>query len=195
MPPNNSGVRAFIALSIPTKFRETVLQVQATLQAITPPEAVRWVAADGFHLTLFFLGDVTTSQIDALQTGIGKVAITVAPFSLNTADLGCFPHRRRPRVVWLGVKGEIDPLTTLKNKIDQTVTTLGWPADRYPFRPHITLGRITKSGQAAAAGWPFTPVDQAATWVVQDIHLMRSQFDSRRGVIYTSLYSASLAGT
>ena len=50
-------LRTFIAIELEEPLRLAITQVQGKLKRQTPPGSVKWVAADGIHLTLKFLGD------------------------------------------------------------------------------------------------------------------------------------------
>ena len=58
-------------------------------------------------------------------------------------------HRRRglssplsPRVVWLGLGGDVVPLTRLFYGLEKAFTTLGYLPEGRAFNPHLTLGRV-----------------------------------------------------
>jgi 2'-5' RNA ligase len=63
-------------------------------------------------------------------------------FRLDVAGVGAFPNPRNPRVVWIGVSGEIDVLTKLQTDVEEGITRLGFKQEDRAFTPHLTLGRI-----------------------------------------------------
>ena len=42
-----------------------------------------------------------------------------SPFRLTIGGLGAFPNLRRPRVLWVGIGGEVDKLVALQQRIDR----------------------------------------------------------------------------
>ena len=43
--------------------------------------------------------------------------------------------------MWTGIKGELNSLNKLVDKIQNNLDQLGIPKENKPFHPHITLGR------------------------------------------------------
>ena len=61
-----------------------------------------------------------------------------------------FPNPRRPRVLWVGLEGDLNALAGLQAAVEQAVTGLGYAAEERPFSPHITLGRVRRGVSGAA---------------------------------------------
>ena len=135
-------VRAFIALTLPPPVTETLAAVSRELIPRVPDAAVRWVEPERVHLTLRFLGNAAVEQLDAIAVAIDKVAMAHKPFSLTLGRLGCFPNERRPRVIWVGLDGEVSALRSLKQTLDKALTPLGWEPEAKRFHAHLTLGRV-----------------------------------------------------
>lgn len=175
-------IRAFIAVQLPEDVRDALGETARALAVGVPRGAVRWVRPEQMHLTLAFLGDTPTAKLPAVQQAMDAVAGGLLPFTLHAGDIGCFPNRRRPRVIWVGLSGEEERLATLKRALDEALAPLGWPPEAKPFRAHLTLGRA-KDEQAArsidwTAGVPRLPVPVAT------LHLIESRL-TPSGPIYT----------
>ena len=127
-------MRLFIAIELPNHYKEAV----GKLRTPTIPGA-RWVAPEQIHLTLAFLGEVDEETSKRLITRLAK--IKGAGFELCLTGTGCFPDRRRPRVVWVGVKPE-PGLLQLAEMVRETVLACGIPQEERPFSPHLTLARL-----------------------------------------------------
>jgi 2'-5' RNA ligase len=99
----------------------------------------RWVPSDQLHLTLRFIGEVdgvVASRVrDALET------IRAQPFSLRLREFGCFPPRKEPRVLWIGVEPK-DPLIALRNRIETALIRNGLDPEGRKYSPHITIARL-----------------------------------------------------
>jgi 2'-5' RNA ligase len=113
------------------------------------------------------------------------------PFSLTVGGLGCFPNFRRPRVVWVGVDGEMDALHALHDAVEGAIAPLGYPTEKRPFNPHLTLGRVSRrasKGEAAALGRVLegVRVGELGQIAVGGFSLMRSQLRPS-GAVYTQL--------
>ena len=70
-------MRAFLAIPVPEQALPGLTALQTPLKAGRP--------ADTFHLTLAFLGDLSTRQLDDLHAELETVA--VRPFDLHLAGL------------------------------------------------------------------------------------------------------------
>ena len=68
-----------------------------------------------------------------------------ASIHVTLKKLGLFPSLHRPRVLWIGLENETAPLATLQRSLEQGWTDCGFPREDRPFRPHLTIGRITSS--------------------------------------------------
>lgn len=108
----------------------------------------RWVPREQIHLTLAFLGDVDDDGVGRLSDRLSR--IHAPAFSLRFSETGCFPDRRRPRVLWVGLEHE-SRLLNLAAMVRNAVTDCGIELEDRPFSPHITLARI-KAPEPKEAG-------------------------------------------
>lgn len=142
---------------------------------------------DNLHLTLKFLGDTPSNKIATLQAALQKAVLPCQKFDLKAVGVGCFPNPKRPRIIWVGLEGGIDPLKRLVEQIEKNITPLGYPPEKRPFSPHLTIGRV-KDGQAL----PELAVGEIAAWANEKVHLMQSTLKSS-GAEYNALFSFNLA--
>lgn len=104
---------------------------------------ISWVKPEAMHLTLNFLGDDTPAdQVRDILQQMEKAAKGIAPFSIAIKGVTAFPDLKRPRVVVSEIDGEAQILSTLKNNLDRSLSSLGFPMETRPFKGHLTLGRI-----------------------------------------------------
>ncbi len=146
----------------------------------------RFTPSTNLHLTLAFVGDVTTDEAYRLSAAIRPLA-TLTPRDITIARVGTFD---RHRILYAGLtpaesldpvyrlSAAIRPLATLTprditiarvgtfdrhrilyagltpaesldpvvNEVRNTITRLGLPMDRKPFRAHITIARDWRRG-------------------------------------------------
>ena len=197
--PSGQSLRTFVAVELPDQVRAAIGSAQAELRGALGARAgaVRWVDPAGAHLTLKFLGDTPESAVPGIEVALRAALAGASAFALRTGALGCFPSGRAPRVLWLGLDGELEPLTAARGAIEAAIAPLGWPTEARPFSPHLTLGRLRPDaspaeragiGKAAGAIWPPPPTPLA----VAAVSLMRSELGPR-GARYTRLVEVSLA--
>jgi RNA 2',3'-cyclic 3'-phosphodiesterase len=133
-------IRAFLAIELPDSLRSGLAQVQEELKRSRAD--VRWVAPGNIHLTLKFFGNVPDDEIETLAAAARQVAAESAPLQLQVTLAGAFPSLNAPRVVWLGLGGDLVPLTQLFYRLEKAYATLGHPPEGRAFNPHLTLGRV-----------------------------------------------------
>jgi 2'-5' RNA ligase len=189
-------LRTFIAIALDEELRSNLDRLQENLSERMPPRSVRWVRPEGIHLTLKFLGDTQPQLVDRVKAALEQAATQIRPFSFTVGGLGCFPSTRRPRVVWVGLHEPSGRLAHLRDCIEAEVAPLGFPTERRPFSPHLTLGRVQRRasssevreiGQVVAASTLGT-VDEMA---VTEVLFMKSDLRPT-GAVHTILGRARL---
>ena len=182
-------VRLFIAIELVSEVRAVLAEARRRLER--QPLAMRWVDVESTHLTLKFLGATPANRVEAIHGALQTAARLHAPFTLSTGRLGVFPRPREPRVVWIGVEGEVPRLRALQADVERLVAPLGYPTEKRPFSPHLTLGRTAKTANprelaAIGAAVAASEVERTAAWPVGSIVLMRSDLHPG-GARYTTL--------
>jgi 2'-5' RNA ligase len=190
-------LRLFIAVELPASLQAGIGQLQDKLARDALPDVVRWVDPASIHLTLKFLGDVPAPQRPDIEREMAQAAAH-APFDLTARGLGCFPNFKQPRVVWVGMDGNLDALHALRDTVERTIAPLGYPTEKRKFSPHLTLGRVKKHAgkrDVQRLGEQLEPVDPGTLGelTVTGISLMRSQLRPS-GAVYTQLSHVSLEG-
>lgn len=144
------AIRAFIAIELPEEVRRDLNAIQKEIQSRvgeSSRKAVRWVPSANIHLTLKFLGEVSTTNLDRLTDVLQAEAARHPSFQIQFGGLGAFPNVRRPRVIWVGSQAPLE-LNNLQKGIDQGTHILGYPSEDRPFSPHLTLGRISQNARS-----------------------------------------------
>jgi len=139
--------RCFIAI---TPGREIHARVRELVRELRPAcdeagHSVRWVHPSKVHLTLRFLGDVPAPLAMALEHACRPLG-ALESFNLGYMGLGAFPDAESPRVVWMGVSDPDGHVARLHGALTRILEEQGIPADKRPFAPHVTLGRIRQPG-------------------------------------------------
>jgi RNA 2',3'-cyclic 3'-phosphodiesterase len=134
-------IRAFIAIELPEAVKWELEALQRRLW-VEPADGIKWVAPQGIHLTLKFLGWVKPDQIEAIKSAIAGAVAGFTPFEIRLSGLGAFPNLRRMNVVWSGLSGDLDQLASLQRSVEKYISPLGFPTESRPFSPHLTLARL-----------------------------------------------------
>lgn len=188
-----SKIRAFIAIDLTEAVQEELTSIINDLKQKVPNKSVRWVRPENIHLTLKFLGDTKIDSLDQITGGLDRVGKEKPPFNLNLGKLGCFPNPRRPRVIWVGVSGDIDTLQSLQKMIDQMLNPLGWDLDKREFHPHLTIGRIKNSKKVIDSRLPWGSPMKPLTFPAESLTLYESILKSS-GAVYNVRHVSQLLG-
>ena len=101
------------------------------------------VERENIHLTLKFLGNVTSAKLNEVKKALSQVNFQT--FKLEIKGAGAFPSLKRMNVIWVGI-GE--GWTQVQQIFEQTETILhgqGFSRETRPFSPHITIARVRSS--------------------------------------------------
>ncbi len=187
-------IRGFVAVLLDGAVLEELQVLQRLLKGRLP-EGLRWARAEQLHLTLQFLGDLEPGMLPEAAARLAQVCGLHRPFSLSLAGLGFFPDPRRPRVLWVGLSGEVDQLLHLQSDVSEGLGQFGTHREQRAFQPHLTLARVRPRSRLSPGSWPAADAvngPRPVPWTVREVHLMRSELHPA-GARYTILRSVHLA--
>ncbi len=138
------GIRSFLAFSLPAPIREVAEPVLRDLSGAS--RDVKWVRPQNVHITLVFLGSVDEAVIPGVTSAAAGICTTFSPFRLSVNGVGFFPNPRRPRVIWLGLQGDVERMGRFRDALQKALEPFGVEPEKRPFQPHLTLGRFRKGG-------------------------------------------------
>lgn len=180
-------IRSFLAFSLPDEIRSVVERVHGELKDAS--RDVKWVRPSSVHLTMVFLGNIEEEVIPGLSEAVRKTCAGFAPFSLAVNGTGFFPNPRRPRVIWLGLDGDVERMGLLRDRLQDALAPFGIDPERRPFKAHLTLGRFRKGGfmddrlAGAMEGWAEA---ESPECTLSELVLYKSDL-RRTGAVYTAL--------
>lgn len=181
-------LRLFVAVLLPEAWLDALARVQRRLREAKLP--LRYVRAEGIHLTLNFLGDTAPSRLPAIRDALGRAAGDASAVGLKLGRIGTFGPAHRPRVLWCGVNGEVSRLAALQQAIGDALADAGVARESRPYSPHLTLARVPdrlESDDMARIAPVVAGIDLTAPpFIARSIALMRSELD-RGGARYTRL--------
>ncbi len=186
-------MRAFVAIPAPRVVKDQAEQVRVQLARANPD--VKWVEYVNYHLTLKFLGDVDEQQLARIRERLRQVSEYCPPFYLKVNGLGFFPNKRKPRVVWMGLDGDLDKAEFLAERIDVYLQDIGFEPEK-SHRFHITLGRVRSERNIDALLHQADQLDtvtRSGLFAVQAFYLMESRL-SKEGPEYKVDQAYALRG-
>jgi RNA 2',3'-cyclic 3'-phosphodiesterase len=144
------------------------------------------------HLTLAFLGEQPEDRVTHLANVGREAARQSQTGELRLGEAGHFGPTRRPRVLWVDVRGDVDHLLALQHKLTEELRRAQFPTEEREFRAHITLARRRERATGGAPhGWP--PTVQAVSFGVEQLTLMQSR-TSPKGATYTPVFHFPIGG-
>lgn len=133
-------IRSFLAFERPPEIRTILDRVSGELRKSRLD--VRWVKPENIHLTIVFLGNIRSEDVKAIESPLQKLCLTTGPFQISLKGTGCFPNSRKPRVLWIGLEGDLERMGGFRDSLQEVLKSFGVPKEDRAFRPHLTLGRF-----------------------------------------------------
>ena len=137
-------MRAFIAIDLADDIRVELAKLQNILSS--SDSDVKWVEPSNIHITLKFLGNVNSFQIEKARESISIIARDFKPFQVSLSTLGVFPKLDYPRVIWVGIDKGREELISLNQKLEDAFEKAGFSKEERSYEPHLTVGRV-RSGR------------------------------------------------
>ena len=188
-------IRAFIAIELPASIQKKLGEVIDGLKSQNT-DVIRWVSPHNIHITLKFLGDVSTNNLQVLTQILGSEVSRYHAFEITVGGLGAFPNLRQPRVVWVGVQAP-PILESMQRGIEGETRRMGYVAEERPFSPHLTVGRMSHNAtqddiRQIAVILSNTRVKELGAVLVETVRLYKSDLQPG-GAVYTVMDSAQLS--
>lgn len=180
-------MRLFFGVPVDDVVRGRVAELQGRLKATGAK--VKWVEPANFHFTLRFIGEVPDEDVDQVAAAAEGAWGETAPQDVSLRGVGTFPHLRRPRVVWVGVRQGGEVIEKLYEALNANLErALGLEPEGKPFTPHLTIGRVKvpRPDPALADGVAGMTEAEAGVFRPAAFVLYQSQL-TRSGPIYRAL--------
>ncbi len=179
-------IRAFVALKLPADIIEHAAGLQSALKA--QGFRLRWVKPQNMHLTLKFLGDIPAAEADDVGQAVQRASHGTRPLALSVQGMGVFPGIKRPRVLWIGLAGQVEALQQLSSRIEDELADLGFARENRGFKAHLTLARFKEGVAPKDLLQAFEELGNFAPKPFAAEHLVLYKSDLRpQGAIYTPL--------
>lgn len=137
-------MRLFIGIWLSEAMRDEVARYINS--AKEESQGFRWSNPEQLHFTLKFLGEVENEKVPSLTRALEMAVMGKKPFQLRLGETGRFPERGSPRVLWIGVSTAQKDLEKLAGAVETACNSLGFPVEKRPFKPHLTIARAKGGG-------------------------------------------------
>jgi 2'-5' RNA ligase len=178
-------LRSFIAIELPGEVKASLAGIQQSLKKSGAD--IRWVKTDNIHLTLKFLGDIEEKSVASIIQMLKGTCKNHKVFSIEISNIGTFPVKRSPRVLWAGINDHGE-LMKLQLEIDKGMASLGFEPEKRVFSPHLTFGRFRSSRGRGALMEKIDMIkhDSFGLFDVRSIYLIKSDLNPS-GAVYSRL--------
>lgn len=185
-----ANLRLFLAVEIEPHVLDRLEEAQVTLRATYVN--FRWLPRGSMHLTMKFLGGIPEEQLAALTTRIQPLVASIPACEVELSHVSAFPSWHRVNVVVAECRAPA-PLGLLYERLQPAFIEMGVPAEKRPFRPHVTLAR-PRDRRAAGKLAPADVQFAGLRWNVRNLVLFQSHLGTG-GARYEPLRHWPLAGT
>ncbi|MEU9892517.1 RNA 2',3'-cyclic phosphodiesterase [Streptomyces phaeochromogenes] len=141
--PQAATQHAFIALAPPDDAKNELARALSPAYAAYPD--LRWNRIEDWHITLAFLGELPVQDVQRLRSPLAELAGARPSLELALLGGGHFDER----VLWSGLKGDIDELHELAEAVRARVKECDIAFAERPLRPHLTLARTRRYDNAS----------------------------------------------
>ena len=177
--------RCFLALLPDAASLQNLRRCRDTLERTIAGAArgVRWIEPAALHMTLRFLGESGSAQLDYFRHMLPTLAPSLP--AVATRRFGVWPNRARPRLLVLELEAS-EALSELAIACETHARKAGFTPETRGFRAHITLARLRPG--CAFGILPHPPPSIA----FEAVALMQSAL-AQPAATYTELARAPLA--
>ena len=135
-------IRSFVAFDLSPEIGKIMARVSEELRKSSLD--VRWVKVENIHLTVVFMGNINEANITPIGDVVQEVCLSSGPFDVSLKGLGSFPNPKNPRVLWIGLDGDLERMALFRDDLQKRLTPFGIKEETRRFKPHLTLGRFRR---------------------------------------------------
>lgn len=179
-------MRLFVAFAFPPQIRDKVTKLLKEAQPLA--ENAKWIKHENLHVTLVFLGYVADDRVSEVERAITFSLSSSRPVLLSLVGGGSFGSKKKPRVLWLGLGGEIEAVKVIHASLERALVPFAYEPEKREYTPHLTLARARDaSGDLYLARClPLVEAANFGDFELKQIVLFRSDL-SRKGPTYTAI--------
>lgn len=159
-------MRTFIAIELEEEVKDHLEKVQEKAAQLC--RKGNYTPKENFHLTLHFLGEVTSDDIPYIQQAIMETTKYQQMFSLTLDKIGFFP-RGREGILWAGIEKSTE-LFHLFQSLERNLGKQGFAREKKGLSPHITLGREVEPYRS------FADVQKGVGFEKKEVHVTAISF-------------------
>ena len=177
--------RLFVSIDTPPHIKPQIAAIRDQLKESGAD--VKWEPDEKLHATLKFLCQTDERLLPEIVS-IGRgVCKTFTPLHVKYTRVGCFPNRRAPRIIWVGLDDLSGNMGLLQQQVETGMVPLGFKREEREFHSHITLGRVKSEKRIESLLRMMESITfESPPVVIKEIMLVKSDL-MPSGSVYTTL--------
>ena len=170
--------RVFVGLGLSDEARRGVEKVVKKLKRAH--WKVKWEKPEKWHVTLAFLGSIDQKQLEKVKMIVRETVRMNEGFELGLKGLGAFPDLFLPKLLWLGLNGDLKSMYALQKGLKVRLEKEGFDLGKGKFQPHVTLGRVSRNAgrkERIEVGKYISKnlrIDTPQTWLIDKVMVYES---------------------
>lgn len=184
--------RVFIAINLPQYVKNKFKEYRNKWYDLP----ARWTRPESLHITLVFIGYVSSEEMLEICRVTRETVRKVEPFNVGFKKILLGPPGKLPRMIW--AEGPVNAeLAALKSILEDNL--LSAPSgfrtrEKRALCPHITLARIRQEAWRGLPEKPDISEDINLEFSAESVEVMESQL-KRGGAEYSVLENAELGSS
>lgn len=179
-------MRVFLALELPGAAKEYLLTVTKTMSQRI--QGVKWVKAEGLHVTLKFFGEIEEKKVQEIGEALQGISKQYLAMPVQLKEINAFPDLMRPRVIVVTFQEGVDNMKAIFHDIESRLFAVGIEKEKRGFTPHITIGRVKDAAPLLKRN--ILPLEEKR-FLLDNLVLYQSTL-TREGALYTPLKEIKL---
>jgi 2'-5' RNA ligase len=140
--------RCSIVIRIPAELQADLAELQLQIRRRAGADLVRWTPSNELVLTLLSLGEIGVGQMAQIAATLPTIASRHRALDLQLEGLGGSPNNLQPRLLWVGVGGDVLGLAQLQQAIEHAVAPLVPHQELRQFQAQVPIGRLKQESEA-----------------------------------------------
>jgi 2'-5' RNA ligase len=179
-------MRAFIYINPDESSKNKIYIIQNEIKHLldyNTINSIKWEEKDKFHLTLFFLGDITDRRAEIIIEALNHINNDkiYKEIIFQSKLINAFPSLKNPRVLFVELENADNQINHLYKDIIGVLAKCGFEPDK-KFHAHITLGRVRRDRKVKLNNIE-EKIFPDFQFIAKDFYLMESKMD-RTGSTY-----------
>lgn len=181
--------RCSLVVRVPADLQATLGETQLQIRKRAGADLVRWTPTTELVFTLVSLGEISIGQVAQVTATVGPVVAQYPRGQVALEGLGGSPNNLQPRVLWIGVAGDVSGLERFAQDLERAIMPIVPHHEARSLQAHIPIGRLKQESEAnrSALGRAvrMAQIGSIGALPIQEVELIRMATTSAGPTIVT----------